>query len=78
MFFLEGCNAGNSMNWGDDFEPDDGPFFTELRQQPYKDLVVLSPHIYPPSIADSGSPPGSKWVPRAHPGDPIQATAPTR
>lgn len=59
-----------ASNWGDGFATDvsvlkdrthgalsdPNPFFTALLDgtKPYAKNVVLSPHVYPPSVADSG------------------------
>ena len=51
-----------AMNWGDGFATDAGivsrggvddarPFFTRLAAKPYAAKVVISPHLYPPSIS---------------------------
>ena len=34
---------------------DPKPFLTDVLSKPYANNVVLSPHIYPPSIADARS-----------------------
>ena len=50
------------MNWGDGYATDPAvvaaggvqsaaPFFDAVLSKPYKDRVVLAPHIYPPSIS---------------------------
>ena len=50
------------MNWGDGYATDAAvvatggvqsaaPFFETVLTKPYKDRVVLAPHIYPPSIS---------------------------
>lgn len=63
LFWIEGCGQiPYAMNWGDGFVVDDSiikehgitdpkPFFDAVLAKPYRDLVVLSPHYYPPSIS---------------------------
>lgn len=62
LFFIEGTGqSGINANWGDGFATDrnlikkhglsdPNSFFEELLQKPYLDQVVISPHIYPPSV----------------------------
>lgn len=62
LFFIEGTGQGDiDANWGDGFatEPmlisehqlsDPTPFFEALLEKPYVDQVVISPHVYPPSV----------------------------
>ncbi|BDA45059.1 hypothetical protein COCOBI_06-5390 [Coccomyxa sp. Obi] len=63
LFWIEGCGQiPYAMNWGDGFVVDDRiikeygisdpkPFFDAVLTKPYRDLVVLAPHYYPPSIS---------------------------
>ena len=63
LFWIEGCGQiPYAMNWGDGFVVDDRiirehgitdpkPFFDAVLDKPYRELVVLSPHYYPPSIS---------------------------
>ncbi len=64
LFFLEGSGQGGLANWGDGFvtDPailkshgasDPNPFFQALLQKPYLNQVVISPHVYPPSVTGS-------------------------
>lgn len=62
LFFIEGTGQGGiNANWGDGFATDPqaisqyglsnpNPFFQALMTKPYVNQVVLSPHIYPPSV----------------------------
>lgn len=62
LFFIEGTGQGGiNANWGDGFATDPelikkcglsdpNPFFQALLHKPYADQVVISPHIYPPSV----------------------------
>ena len=61
IFFVEGmAQAGTGANWGDGFCHDDASvqagasdprgFFDKLLGKPYAKHVVLSPHIYGPSV----------------------------
>ena len=60
LYFVEGTNQLPLLvNWGDGFSVerikelglgDPRPFFDELLTKTYKDRVVLSPHVYPPSV----------------------------
>ncbi|MDP1880662.1 MAG: cellulase family glycosylhydrolase [Parachlamydiaceae bacterium] len=62
LFFVEGTGQGGiDANWGDGFATDPAlisqyglsdpnPFFKELVKKPYANQVVISPHIYPPSV----------------------------
>lgn len=56
-----------AMNWGDGFATDPAviaaagvqsaaPFFTKLLTKPYAANVVVSPHIYPPSVSTHTDP----------------------
>jgi aryl-phospho-beta-D-glucosidase BglC (GH1 family) len=63
LFMIEGTGqAGYNLNWGDGFVTDksiikstgiDDPnrFFQNLVSKPYKNNVIISPHIYGPSIS---------------------------
>ena len=67
LFFIEGSGQGGaSANWGDGFVTnssvisqkglsDPNPFFKGLANKPYLNQVVLSPHVYPPSVTNAGS-----------------------
>jgi len=62
LFFIEGTGQGGiGANWGDGFATDPtlisqnglsdpNPFFKALMQKPYLNQVVISPHVYPPTI----------------------------
>jgi aryl-phospho-beta-D-glucosidase BglC (GH1 family) len=62
LFFIEGTGQGGiGANWGDGFATDPkviaeyelsdpNPFFRELLNKPYLNQVVISPHVYPPSV----------------------------
>lgn len=62
LFFIEGTGQGdNGANWGDGFATDPmlisehhlsdpALFFEALLEKPYLDQVVISPHVYPPSV----------------------------
>jgi aryl-phospho-beta-D-glucosidase BglC (GH1 family) len=62
LFFIEGTGQGdNGANWGDGFATDPGliaehglsdptSFFEALLEKPYLNQVVISPHVYPPSV----------------------------
>lgn len=62
LFFIEGTGQGGiDANWGDGFvtDPqtilkhglsDPNPFFKALMKKPYLHQVVISPHVYPPSV----------------------------
>ncbi|CAL5222763.1 g5175 [Coccomyxa viridis] len=63
LFFVEGCGQlGFSLCWGDGFVTDDAviaqygltdpkPFLTAALGRPYANQIVISPHLYPPSIS---------------------------
>lgn len=66
LFFIEGTGQSQTYSqcWGDGFVTDPtiirdkhisdaNSFFGDLMGKRYIDNVVLSPHIYPPSNADS-------------------------
>jgi hypothetical protein len=67
LFFLEGTGqSGINANWGDGYATDPSvisskglsdpnPFFTTLLGKPYLKQVVISPHVYPPSVTGGGS-----------------------
>jgi hypothetical protein len=62
LFFIEGAGQGGiGCNWGDGFctnetlikqfgLSDPNPFFQALMAKPYLNQVVISPHVYPPSV----------------------------
>ncbi len=62
LFFIEGTGQGGiDANWGDGFATngrlisqyglsDPNPFFKELLTKEYANQVVISPHVYPPSV----------------------------
>ncbi|MBA3237641.1 MAG: cellulase family glycosylhydrolase [Parachlamydiaceae bacterium] len=62
LFFIEGAGqSGINANWGDGFATDENlikqgglsdpnPFFQALLHKPYVNQVVISPHVYPPSV----------------------------
>lgn len=65
LFFIEGAGQGGiNANWGDGFVTDEklikksglsnpNPFFQVLLHKPYVDQVVISPHVYPPSVTNA-------------------------
>jgi aryl-phospho-beta-D-glucosidase BglC (GH1 family) len=65
LFFIEGTGQGGiNANWGDGFATDaelikrcglsdPNPFFKALLNKPYVDQVVISPHVYPPSVTNA-------------------------
>lgn len=67
LFFLEGTGQGGiGANWGDGFATnsqlisqnglsDPNPFFQALMQKPYLNQVVISPHVYPPSVTGASN-----------------------
>jgi aryl-phospho-beta-D-glucosidase BglC (GH1 family) len=67
LFFIEGTGQGGiGANWGDGFATDHNlivqnglsdpnPFFQALLQKPYANQVVISPHVYPPSVTGASS-----------------------
>ena len=67
LFFIEGTGQGNlSANWGDGFATDStlisqyglsdpNPFFTALLSKPYVNQVVISPHVYPPTVTGAST-----------------------
>lgn len=67
LFFVEGTGQGGiGCNWGDGFctnsaliqqngLSDPTRFFTTLLNKPYLNQVVISPHVYPPSITGQSS-----------------------
>ncbi|KAI8101510.1 hypothetical protein M9435_001616 [Picochlorum sp. BPE23] len=60
IFAIEGTGqSGLQVNWGDGFATerieslglsDPRQFFNSLLSKPYKNRVILSPHVYPPSV----------------------------
>ncbi|MBA2727273.1 MAG: cellulase family glycosylhydrolase [Parachlamydiaceae bacterium] len=66
LFFIEGTGQGSiGANWGDGFATDptlisanglSNPksFFDTLLTKPYLNQVVISPHVYPPSVTGAG------------------------
>ena len=60
IYGIEGTEqSGLFANWGDGFATtkiaelgigDPRPFFNELLTKPYKNRVILAPHVYPPSV----------------------------
>jgi aryl-phospho-beta-D-glucosidase BglC (GH1 family) len=60
IFAIEGTGqSALQANWGDGFATtkiselglsDPRPFFDALLTKPYKDRVILAPHVYPPSV----------------------------
>ena len=60
VFAIEGTGqSGLQVNWGDGFATerieslglsDPRQFFNSLLSKPYRNRVILSPHIYPPSV----------------------------
>ncbi len=57
LFFIEGTGQGNiGANWGDGFATSQSgmsnpsAFFNALFTKPYLNQVVISPHVYPPSV----------------------------
>lgn len=67
LFFIEGSGQGGiSANWGDGFATNStvisqnglsnpNSFFQSLASRPYLNQVVLSPHVYPPSVTGAGT-----------------------
>ncbi|MFN8769916.1 MAG: glycoside hydrolase family 5 protein [Neisseriaceae bacterium] len=67
LFFIEGTGQGGiNANWGDGFATDESiirqsglsdpnAFFTALEPKPYVNQVVLSPHVYPPSVTNASA-----------------------
>ncbi|KAK9787370.1 hypothetical protein WJX73_004527 [Symbiochloris irregularis] len=68
LFMVEGTGQTGypGINWGDGFITDAGiisqygisdpnPFFESLSTSPYLGNVILSPHVYPPSVTHSTS-----------------------
>lgn len=67
LFFVEGTGQGGiGCNWGDGFctNPtlivqnglsDPTRFFTTLLSKPYLNQVVISPHVYPPSVTGAST-----------------------
>lgn len=67
IFFIEGAGQGGiQANWGDGFctNPqtissyglsDPNPFFETLLAKPYLNQVVISPHVYPPSVTGAST-----------------------
>ncbi len=67
LFLLEGTGQGGiGANWGDGFATDPTlisqnglsdprPFFNSLLQKPYLNQVVISPHVYPPSVTGAST-----------------------
>lgn len=65
LFFIEGSGQGGiNANWGDGFVidktlisqkglSDPNSFFTSLSTKSYLNQVVLSPHVYPPTITNA-------------------------
>lgn len=65
LFFVEGTGQGGiNANWGDGFATDPqvisqhglsdpNPFFQALLQKNYLNQVVISPHVYPPSVTNA-------------------------
>jgi aryl-phospho-beta-D-glucosidase BglC (GH1 family) len=61
LFFVEGTGQSDmGANWGDGFATNTSvnsakPFFDALITKPYLNQVVISPHVYPPSVSGSRS-----------------------
>lgn len=67
LFFIEGTGQGGiGANWGDGFATDPilisqyglsdpNAFFQALFSKPYLNQVVISPHVYPPSVTYASS-----------------------
>lgn len=67
LFFVEGTGQGGiGANWGDGFATDPAliaqyglsdpnPFFKALLTKPYINQVVISPHVYPPSVTGAST-----------------------
>jgi len=65
LYAVEGTGQGLlNANWGDGFATeridelgiqDAGPFFDALLTRPYKDRVILAPHVYPPSVTNNNN-----------------------
>lgn len=59
LFFVEGTGQTDmGANWGDGFATNTNvnsakPFFDALITKPYLNQVVISPHVYPPSVSGS-------------------------
>ena len=69
LMLIEGCGQLGTvaMNWGDGYATDAAivkaggvddarPFFETIKTKPYANNVVISPHIYPPSISTHNEP----------------------
>lgn len=66
LFFIEGTGQGGiDANWGDGFATnpqlisqyglsDPNAFFKALAEKSYANQVVISPHVYPPSVTNAG------------------------
>ncbi len=61
LFFVEGTAQGDiGANWGDGFSVSQNisnpkSFFDTLLTKPYVNQVVISPHVYPPSVTGANS-----------------------
>ncbi len=65
LFFIEGMGQGGiNANWGDGFVTDKtlisqlglsdpNPFFQALASKSYLNQIVLSPHVYPPTVTNA-------------------------
>ncbi len=66
LFLVEGCNnQTGSINWGDNFQEQDAglrSFLDRLLDAPFCGKVVITPHVYPPSVSQLGSP--DHWLGR--------------
>lgn len=81
LLIVEGTGQMNyrGLNWGDGFvtQPDllskyylsnhPTSFFQQVLSKPYRDNVVISPHVYPPSVSHQDqyvSPPPAALTPQ--------------
>lgn len=60
IFLVEGTDSReHGINWGDRFAQHDAgvqAFLDKVIDSRFKDKVVITPHVYPPSISQLGSP----------------------
>ena len=60
LFFVEGTDSRtNGINWGDHFASTDTgvrAFLDALLDSAFLRKVIISPHVYPPSVSTLGAP----------------------
>ena len=60
LFFVEGTDSRtNGINWGDHFASTDAgvrAFLDALLDSAFLSKVIISPHVYPPSVSTLGGP----------------------